>query len=101
MPDRPHILDVRSVQEWRQRRIDDSQNVPLTQIKGRLQDIPQDRPVVVHCGNGYQSSIAASLLEHHGFGNIIDLIGGLDAWEQVVVTPSLHSPESIHQVEGR
>ncbi|GAB4358311.1 MAG: hypothetical protein Kow0060_12200 [Methylohalobius crimeensis] len=44
--------------------------------------MPRDRSIVVHCGTGYRSSIAASLLEKQGFDNIIDLVGGFNAWEK-------------------
>ena len=93
----PLVLDVRAEHEWAQQRIDSSLNIPLPHLVDHLGDIPRDRPVVVHCASGYRSSIAASLLEHHGFTNIMDLVGGFDAWEQEVVHPNLHSPESLHQ----
>ncbi len=98
---RPHILDVRSKQEWQQRHIDDSRNIPLPNLEQHLQEIPKDHPVVVHCASGYRSSIAASLLEHHGFQNIQDLVGGFEAWEVQVVNPSLQSAKSLQQAGGR
>ena len=97
----PHILDVRSAREWQQRRIDNSRNIPLPRLRARLQEIPNDHSVVVHCEGGYRSSIAASILEHHGFENIVDLIGGIDSWEQEVVNPSIQSAESLQQAGGR
>ena len=66
-----------------------------------LREIPKDHTVVVHCAAGYRSSIAASLLEHHGFTNIRDLVGGFEAWEETVVNPSLQSSESLQQAGGR
>ena len=98
---RPHILDVRSRQEWQQRRIDDSRNIPLPHLVERLQEIPRGHTVVVHCAAGYRSSIAASLLEHHGFTNIMDLVGGFEAWEEAVVNPSLQSSELLQRAGGR
>jgi rhodanese-related sulfurtransferase len=35
----------------------------------------------VHCTGGYRSSIAASLLNRHGITNLIELAGGITAWE--------------------
>ena len=98
---RPHILDVRSKQEWQQRHIDESRNIPLQNLSQHLQEIPNDHTVVVHCATGYRSSIAVSLLEHHGFTNIKDLVGGFEAWEEQVVNPSLQSSESLQQTGGR
>ena len=98
---RPHILDVRSSREWQQRHVDDSRNIPLPKLKERLQEIPTDRTVVIYCTSGYRSSIAASVLEHHGMTNVRDLIGGFDAWEQEVVNPSLHQDDSLLRAGGR
>ena len=96
----PLVLDVRAEHEWTQRRIDSSLNIPLPHLVEHLGDIPRDRPVVVHSATGYRSSLAASLLKHHGFTNLIDLVGGFDAWEQEVVHPNLHSPESLQPSDG-
>jgi rhodanese-related sulfurtransferase len=37
--------------------------------------------VFVHCAGGYRSSTAVSLLQLHGFSDIVELGGGLAAWE--------------------
>ena len=43
--------------------------------------MPKDAPLLVHCAGGYRSSIAASLLQREGFTNVMELAGGLAAWE--------------------
>jgi hydroxyacylglutathione hydrolase len=78
----PLVLDVRTENEWQQKRIGDSLNIPLNRLAERSGELPRDRPIVVHCGTGYRSSIAASLLEGQGFDNTIDLVGGFNAWEK-------------------
>ena len=40
------------------------------------------RHIAVHCKSGYRSAIACSLLQRAGFQNVINVIGGLDAWRQ-------------------
>ncbi|WP_116126638.1 rhodanese-like domain-containing protein [Lewinella sp. IMCC34183] len=40
-------------------------NVPVWELRNRWKEIPQDRPIVVHCGGGYQSAIGASILRKH------------------------------------
>ena len=37
-------------------------------------------PVVVHCKSGYRSMIACSLLARAGYRNVVNLVGGFDAW---------------------
>lgn len=78
----PLVLDVRTENEWQQKRIGESFNIPLNRLAERSGELSRDRPIVVHCGTGYRSSIAASLLEGQGFDNVIDLVGGFNAWEK-------------------
>lgn len=74
------IIDVRSEKEWSQGHLHNSLNIPLNQLGRRLSEIPRDGQVIVHCQGGYRSSIAASLLQKHGWDDVIDLIGGYKAW---------------------
>ncbi len=101
MADRPHLLDVRSPQEWKTRHIDDSRNIPLSHLSTRLSEISLDHPIVVYCSNGFRSSMAASLLEHYHFSNIVELAGGFDAWEEAVVNTFLQSAEALQEAGGR
>ena len=79
--DPPYLLDVRSEQEWRGKRILQAVNIPLSRLLGRLDEVPRDREVVVTCATGYRSAIAASILRREGVENVADLVGGLNAWE--------------------
>ncbi|MGA2130979.1 MAG: MBL fold metallo-hydrolase [Bryobacteraceae bacterium] len=76
----PFVLDVRAPRECVQNRIAGSVNIPLNQLPARIAEIPRGRRVVVHCAAGYRSAIAASLLQQHGFENLADLAGGMQAW---------------------
>jgi glyoxylase-like metal-dependent hydrolase (beta-lactamase superfamily II)/rhodanese-related sulfurtransferase len=76
----PVVLDVRSELEWRLGHVASSHNVPLTRLPDRLSEVPRGR-VVVTCQTGYRSSIAASVLKKHGFEDVIDLVGGMTAWQ--------------------
>jgi glyoxylase-like metal-dependent hydrolase (beta-lactamase superfamily II)/rhodanese-related sulfurtransferase len=79
-PEPPLVLDVRTEREWREQRLDGSLNVPLARLLERLDELPRDRRLVVHCATGYRSAIAASLLRREGFDAIADLVGGIAAW---------------------
>ena len=79
----PLVVDVRTEREWSEQRIDGSVNVPLSRLAERLDELPRDRPLVVHCASGYRSAIAASLLQREGFALVADLVGGIAAWETV------------------
>lgn len=75
------ILDVRAEKERQAGMIEGSQHIPLTQLQKRLDEVPRDQTIVVHCAGGYRSSIAASLLQRAGLHNVMDLVGGFAAWE--------------------
>jgi rhodanese-related sulfurtransferase len=77
----PVVLDVRTPREWQSKHIAGSLNVPLNQLPRRVQEIPRQTPLVLHCQSGYRSAIAASLLERHGITTCADLVGGFAAWE--------------------
>jgi rhodanese-related sulfurtransferase len=81
-PDRaPVVVDVRAPGERQQKRIAGSVSIPLTQLGERLSELPGDRPLLVYCAGGYRSSIAASLLQRHGFAQVSEIAGGITAWE--------------------
>jgi rhodanese-related sulfurtransferase len=78
----PILLDVRTPSERAAKAIPGSVSVPLMQLRGRLQELPRDRPILVFCAGGYRSSIAASLLQREGFGDVSEIAGGIAAWEK-------------------
>jgi rhodanese-related sulfurtransferase len=77
----PLLVDVRAPGERQQKRIGGSVSIPLTHLGERLTELPADRPLIVYCAGGYRSSIAASLLQHHGFTRVSEIAGGIAAWE--------------------
>ncbi|MFJ2775199.1 rhodanese-like domain-containing protein [Kitasatospora sp. NPDC087315] len=84
----PVVLDVRTCGERAAGFIDGSLHIALNELPARLDELPTDRPVVLHCAGGHRSSIAASLLRHHGFTDVSDILGGYGAWE-VLTAPAV------------
>ncbi|MCZ7475975.1 MBL fold metallo-hydrolase [Micromonospora sp. WMMC273] len=80
-PDTPVVLDVRNAGEREQGAVQGSLHIPLAELTRRLDEVPADRPVVVHCAGGYRSSVAASLLRNAGHADVSDLLGGYGAWQ--------------------
>ncbi len=78
------LIDIRQPSEVATGVIGGARHIPLAQlsvqVSGGLSDIDSTQPIVVYCAGGYRSSIAASLLRAHGFGQVSDLIGGITAW---------------------
>ena len=77
----PMLIDVRAPRERDQKRIPGSLSIPLKHQAERTSELPTDRPLLVYCAGGYRSSIAASLLQQHGFKHVSEIAGGITAWE--------------------
>ncbi len=76
------IVDVRGHVEWEAGHLPGVPNIPVGYLAARLDELPTDRPLVVHCQGGSRSAIAASLLQARGLTNVVNLVGGYVAWEQ-------------------
>ncbi|MFE7329260.1 rhodanese-like domain-containing protein [Streptomyces sp. NPDC057565] len=77
----PLIVDVRTCGEREANGfVDGAAHIALSELPTRLDEIPTDRPLVLHCAGGHRSSIAASLLRHRGFTDVSDILGGYAAW---------------------
>jgi rhodanese-related sulfurtransferase/glyoxylase-like metal-dependent hydrolase (beta-lactamase superfamily II) len=79
--DPPLLLDIRNPREWFAKHIDGSVNIPLNHLQERIAEIPRDRRIAVHCAGGYRSSIAAGILHQYGITHLIEMAGGLAAWD--------------------
>ena len=84
------VLDVRRQGEWEEGHIEGALLKPLNQLARMLDELDAARPIAVHCKGGYRSSIATSLLRRAGFRQVMNVIGGFDAWKAAgmpVATP--------------
>ena len=79
--DELEVLDVRQPGEWSAFHAPDVRFITGAELPDRLDEVPRDRQVLVACGSGYRSSVAASLLARTGHDNVINLIGGMAAWK--------------------
>ncbi|MEO6912075.1 MAG: MBL fold metallo-hydrolase [Edaphobacter sp.] len=76
------VLDVRSNAEWKAGRIPEATHIMLGDLPKRLQELPRDTTLFVVCGSGYRSSIATSVLLSHGFSRVLNMSGGMGAWNR-------------------
>lgn len=82
------LLDVREPYEVEMASIG-GHSLPMSQLVDRIEEIPKDIPVVVHCRSGSRScAVIDALTTRYGFSNLINLKGGILAW-QAEVDPSL------------
>lgn len=79
----PRVLDVRGDGEWLSGHIAAALHIPAGELQERLQELPRDgREMAVICGSGYRSTVAASVLARAGFDNVINVPGGMGAWQE-------------------
>jgi hydroxyacylglutathione hydrolase len=80
--DGTQVLDVRREPEWEVGHIAGASWWPLDNFKIAPPEIDRSLPIAVHCKGGYRSIIACSLLQRAGFQNVVNIVGGFDAWQQ-------------------
>jgi glyoxylase-like metal-dependent hydrolase (beta-lactamase superfamily II)/rhodanese-related sulfurtransferase len=76
------VLDVRRPAEYQSGHVPGAHHTPLSMIESQLDSIAfaKDKETAVICAGGYRSSAAASLMQKHGFTNLINVTGGTSAW---------------------
>ena len=80
------LIDVREPNEFDNGHILGARNIPMTQMKMRLQEIRPDEPVYLYCQSGMRSGRAAQLLYKKGYKDLSHLQGGFKKWTGKVKT---------------
>jgi rhodanese-related sulfurtransferase len=75
-PDRAFLVDVRTPREFAEGHVDGAVNIPLNELRGRLPEIPQEKPIKVICGTGYRSYVAQRILLNSGWTDVRNVYGG-------------------------
>jgi adenylyltransferase/sulfurtransferase len=78
------LIDVREPNEWQAGHISQATHIPLSQVPGRLADIPKDREVVMICRSGGRSGRAQEYLLQNGYTRVKNMIGGMQRWARDV-----------------
>lgn len=78
------IIDAREPGEFERGHLKTAVNIPLSQFRDRLSEIPKDEPVYVHCRSGQRSYNMVMALQNLGFTNIFNVSGsflGINLYE--------------------
>jgi NADPH-dependent 2,4-dienoyl-CoA reductase/sulfur reductase-like enzyme/rhodanese-related sulfurtransferase len=70
------ILDVRTTKEYNQGHIKNAVNIPLDELRQHLNEIPNDRKIIIHCAGGMRAYFAYRILSQSGYKDIYNLSGG-------------------------
>jgi NADPH-dependent 2,4-dienoyl-CoA reductase/sulfur reductase-like enzyme/rhodanese-related sulfurtransferase len=72
----PLVLDVRNLGEYEAAHIRGALHIPVDELRFRLDEVPRDRPLVVHCRSGFRSHLAVRILKEKGWQDVRNLTGG-------------------------
>ncbi|UOQ73106.1 molybdopterin-synthase adenylyltransferase MoeB [Hymenobacter cellulosilyticus] len=79
----PFLLDVRELEEYAVSHLPSAALIPLGSLPQRVAELPRHHPIVVYCRSGRRSAQAiAQLQQDHGFDNLTNLTGGIQAWAE-------------------
>ena len=74
------LLDVREAWEIDIARIDQTTDIPMTQIPARVAELDPRQAIAVLCHSGGRSAQVANYLAQTGFDRVANILGGIDAW---------------------
>jgi rhodanese-related sulfurtransferase len=92
-PAGPLLVDVREANEFEAVRAPGAVLVPMSAFAARAGELPPDRPLMVVCHLGGRSAAAAGFLIRSGRTDVVNVAGGMDAWERAGLPIRRGTPE--------
>jgi rhodanese-related sulfurtransferase len=74
------LLDVRTPQENSQARLPGSVLIPINEFKGRINEVPKNKTILVYCAVGSRSKAVAEYLSKNGYKNVYNMNDGIVGW---------------------
>lgn len=75
------FVDVRTPGEYKGRHVKEFKNIPLNDLGKRMSELDKDKETYVICQSGMRSARAAGILKKAGFSDVINVKGGMSAWQ--------------------
>lgn len=94
-----HLVDVREQVEFAGGRVSGANLLPLGELVERHMELDHSKPIYVMCRTGRRSAEAQNKLKALGFMNVINVVGGMEAWkkEDLPVERDEFAPWSIER----
>lgn len=89
------ILDVRTSGEYELGAISRSINIPLEELRDRLDEIPKNKQIVTYCQQGKKGYFAYKILSQHGYENISNLSGGYGLYRVANTREHVKNPMAL------
>ena len=79
-----HLVDVREDSEWGEGHAKGAKHIGKGVIERDIEITIPDKnsEIVLYCGGGYRSALAAEVLQRMGYHNVISMNGGIKAWRE-------------------
>ncbi len=95
------LLDVRTEEEYEMGTIKGSVNIPLDQIRSRINELPKDKQIYIYCAVGIRGYFALKILKAHGFDKVFNLSGGYKTYAAAIApirkpSPIVHNKHLTH-----
>jgi NADPH-dependent 2,4-dienoyl-CoA reductase/sulfur reductase-like enzyme/rhodanese-related sulfurtransferase len=74
------LIDVRRADEYSNGKIERAINIPVDDIRNRLNEIPTNKTIYIYCEAGLRGYLAQRILRQNGFNNVFNLSGGYHTW---------------------
>jgi rhodanese-related sulfurtransferase len=81
-PDGPLLVDVREQREFDEVRAPGAVLMPMSSLAARAGELPSDRPLMIVCHSGNRSSAVTGFLARAGRSDVVNVAGGMEAWER-------------------
>ncbi len=78
------VIDVRPNMIYKMGTVEGAINIPIAEIRERLDEIPRDKKVILSCNTGYTSYCASRILAQKGFNNVYSFMGGYELYKELV-----------------
>ena len=75
------LIDVRTPDEFALGALKGAINIPLDDMRERINEIPADKPVFLYCGVGLRGYLASNILRQNGFDDVRNLVGGIKLYK--------------------
>ena len=92
-PDHPIVVDVRELDEFATVRLEGVALLPMSTFADRHTELPKDRPLLIMCHVGGRSAAATGYLLRNGWTDVVNVAGGIDAWERAGLPVKRGTPE--------
>lgn len=90
--DNSYLLDVRTVKEFEAGHIEGAANIPVDEIRDRLNEIPAGKRIDIYCEAGLRGYLASRILRQNGFNEVFNLSGGYVLWNACTRETALAKP---------